>query len=55
MTFKQLHHIPDKLLYQPEEPDNSGGLQNVLIGQWHCDDVMRDLFKMPTVAYEGEL
>lgn len=33
LTFKQLYHVPDKLLYQPGEPDNRGGLQNVLMGQ----------------------
>lgn len=29
VTFKHLHHAPSKLLYQTEESDNSGGLENV--------------------------
>jgi len=33
LTFKQLHHIPDKLVHLPGEPDYPGGLQNVLMGQ----------------------
>lgn len=53
VTFKHLHHTHSKLLYQTEKSDNSGGLQNVWMGQYSENRYERFLLNAQCYTQKG--